>query len=70
MYTPVSTSENLAKISKRRRLYMFLENLAPSQIKEAQLSPQRNVIAVDALCVITVEVILQVNIMSGIPVRS
>lgn len=69
MYTPVSTSENLAKISKRRRLYM-LENLAPSQIKEAQLSPQRNVIAVDALCVITVEVILQVNIMSGIPVRS
>lgn len=63
-YTPIPQSDSRAKIS-RRGLPVFLANLAPCQTRELQT----NAITVDALSVLTAKALLQVKIISGIPVR-
>lgn len=65
VYTHVSPSDNLTNISKRG-LYMFLKNLGPGQVKEIRLKSQMNVIAVDALSILTMEALFQVSIINGL----
>lgn len=68
VFTTVNPTDNLTKISKRG-LSMFLENLAPSQLKEARFNPLRNAIAVDAMNALAMDALLKVTTIGGMPVR-
>lgn len=68
VFATVSPTDNLTAISKRG-VSMFLENLAPGQIKEVRFNPLRNVIAVDAINALTMEALLKVTNIGGVSVR-
>lgn len=54
VFTTASFSDHLTKICKRD-LSMFLESLAPGQLKEARYTSLRNVIAVAVMNVLAIE---------------
>lgn len=64
----VSPKDNPTAISKRD-VSMFLEDLAPGQIKDVRFNPLRNVIAVDAMNALSVEALLKVTSNEGESVR-